>query len=220
PVDLPPAGYERNEELLKRVDKLEALVEEKINGAEVHSIDPRSFQIDPAMQHLLDERGRFHVSKADPVYQYTWVYTGQGGQMVWQKKYWGWEVVQGNMLEAKEAQKAEDTTRRIADTLLMRMRLDVYYKLEDALARKRQAIEQGSTNNLMELGQKYAKHGIKVHTDGDGQFASRRGPNVLSTLESRAASGFGVHREASKQVGQMAKDGTLPGVTHPNHRKG
>ena len=217
PVDLPPAGYKRDETLLKRIDELEALTEKLMNESNVHAIDPQSFQVDPEMQHLLDERGRFYVSNADPAYQYSWVYTGQGGQMVWNKKYWKWEVVQGNMPEAMEAKKAEDSTRRIADVLLMRIRLDHYYKLEDALARKRQNIEQGSVNSLKAVAAKYPD-AIKVHTDGTGQFASRRGPNVGSLIEQRAGSGFGVHREAAKQVGEMIKDGTVPGITHPNHR--
>ena len=220
-IDPSPAGYNRNEKMAKRIDELEQKLEKLMNESEVYAVNPKSFQVDPAVQHQIEERGRFYISKADPAYKYSWVYTGQGGQMVWQKKYWGWEVVQGSMPEAMEAKKAEDTTRRIADVLLMRIRLDMYYKLEDALARKRRAVEQGSVNSMINLGEAInAKHpgSIKVHTDGTGQFASGRGPSVGSLIEQRANSGFGVHREAAKQVGEMVKDGTVPGITHPAHR--
>ncbi len=129
------------------------------------------------------------------------------GQMIWQKKAQGWEVVQGDMREAKEY-KAEDSTRRVGDTLLMRMRRDYYAKLEAAQREVVRRQEQGVASELEALGLKYGGRGIKVHTSPDAQFASKRG--MMDTLEKRAA-----RQAAMKGIDKRLRKGNVPGMPIP-----
>ena len=202
PDSLPPAGYERDEELKRRTDALEEAAEEQFS--DVGTIDPAALELDRELQDLIRGHNALEVSHADPLYVYCWTYFGLNGQMVWQKKAQGWEVVQGDMKESKEY-KAEDSTRRVGDTLLMRMRRDRYAKLELAqkLVRERQELSVASEIN--ELALKYRGRGIKVHTDQNATFASGKG--MMDTIEKRAA-----RQTALRTVDKHLRQGTVPGM--------
>lgn len=72
-------------------------------------------------RHLKRDRQKMMAPKgALDGYEYCWVYCEKHSLDVDQALFDGWEVVKGNMPEAQD-KKAEDGTRRFADTLLMRI---------------------------------------------------------------------------------------------------
>lgn len=200
--DLPEAGYKRDEELARRKDELDEALETQTG--EQHTIDVHDLEPDRELQHLIRERNALAVSNQDPAFVYCWVYFGLNGQMVWQKKAQGWQVVQGNMKEGIEF-KAEDSTRRVGDTLLMRMRRDYYAKLEMEQKKVAQRQAKGISAELEELGMKYGRTGIRVHTDPNAQLASGR--PMMKTVGERAA-----RQTALKTVDKHLRTGTVPGM--------
>lgn len=200
--DLPEAGHKRDEELARRKDELEEAVETQTG--DTHTVDPHALTPDRELQRLIRGQNALAVSHADPAFVYCWVYFGLNGQMVWQKKAQGWQVVQGDMKEAVEF-KHEDSVRRVGDTLLMRMRRDHYAKLEMAQRKVARRQEEGIAAELEELGMKYRRTGIRVHTDPDAQFASGR--PMMDIVEKRAA-----RQTAMKTVDKRLREGTVPGM--------
>lgn len=196
---LPPAGHERDEELLKRHDNLQQAAEEQ--EADVHTIaKPQVFREERELQHIIREEDGLNVSNPLPGHVYCWVYTGLQGQKVWQKKAQGWEVVQGNDPESAEY-KFNDTTRRIGDTMLMRISMDKHLKLVRAGEIKLSKLEEGIASELQELGDR-AGGAFKVHAD------PATNPHI-NTMEARSR---GSQQVAMKHVDKMLRRGTVPGV--------
>jgi len=196
---LPPPGDARREELSRRTDELEEMAEELSEN--VGTIDPRVLEPDPA---IMGQFNMLDVSNADPAYRYCWVYTGQLGSMVKMKLVEGWEVVQGDMQEAKELTQG-DGTRRLADVLLMRIRLDRAIMLDRQDRERRERQQQAVTAQLEEAGARYAKEGVIVSTP------TNMSPERLKTMETRA----GARRTAMGAVDNMLREGTVPGVPSP-----
>lgn len=202
---LPPAGYERNEELKIRQDTLEEAGEKRAGKLEVEAIDPKKLKVDREIRGILEnDPNALMVSDNDAMYEYCWVYFGRQGTWVWRKKHEGWEVVSGKMVESKEY-LAEDTTRRIGDVLLMRMRKDRFAILEAKQLERKKKQDLGVVGHLRELGEKYAGTGIKVHTSADSRLQSGRG--VMETVEARAAT-----QVAGSGVDKMVREGSVPGL--------
>jgi len=215
--DLPPAGHARNEQLKQNSDDLAAAMENMSTQHEVGKIDPKTFKIDREIQHQLAQMPDvLEVPGALPEFDYCWVYAVGAHQQVWAKKALRvkgmlstWHVVQGDMPEARE-HKAEDTTRRLGDVILMRIRKEDHAVLLQHQKYRQQLQELGVSSNLRELGDKHRGKGFVVHTKGDEQFASGRGQTMMSTLQSRAAADLGM-----KMVDGMLRDGTVPGMPVP-----
>ncbi len=215
--DLPPAGPKRDDELIQRMDGLQQAIEElKGPAADRVRIPEGALKPERELQHLIRDEGALHVSDRDPEFDYCWVYVGRQQQKVWEKKSMlapgmtsTWHVVQGEMKEAREFM-AEDTTRRVGDTILMRIRKDqheIWLKANES--RKRMQVE-GVTSTLQELGSKHRDNFI-VHTDQEDSLASGR--SMMDVVGKRA----GVRRAFAKQVAgaeleRQIRTGTVPGM--------
>lgn len=201
---LPPAGYSREEELRKRLDDLAEKSEVKAEQLDVNTIDPKALRPDRELQHLIRDYDALEVTKKQDGYVYCWAYTGQHGQDIMRKKAKGWAVVQGNDPESRE-HRYEDTTRRVGDVILMRIRMDQHFVLEQHEERKRRMRESGAISEVKELG---AKHGFKVHTDiqSSPYFSSAQKTDVS----------VGAKQVALSRVDKMLREGSVPGMEVPD----
>lgn len=195
--ELPPAGYKRDEELKLRTDTLAR--EAETRGGEVEAIDPSRLKVDPELAQYFDI---LHVSNADPTYKYFWVFTGQHGLFIKKKLIVGYEIVQGDMPEAIELKgMGGDTTRKLGDVVLMRIRIDQWKKL-DRLEEAKRAAQQGSVlSPIRELAEKNARHGINVYTQDSMP------EQYLKRMQARSI--------AQNKMAQMVREGNVPGRPAP-----
>ena len=205
-VDLPPAGHTKRETLKKRTDELAQAAQETSDTLETYGVNPKAFEKDREIQHLLEQFNDCRVSNADPSYVYCWVWAGMQGLMVKHKmsEYQNaWEVVQGEMKEAIELKGLlADTTRRYGDTILMRCHKGIYDQIlrrrKDLADRHLRTIDSG----LEQLGERF---GVKVSTPGNID------DKTLKMMQSRA-SAVGT---ANKTMDIWVRKGTVPGAPAP-----
>lgn len=213
-INLPEAGFAREEELSKRHDNLQEAAEKLANNQEVETIDPSKLKLDREIQYVLNQPADpLSIPDALPDFDYCWVYSGREGQKVWEKKALkiagmksGWHVVEGNMSEAKEFTSAGDTTRRIGDAVLMRILKEDHDILLSYQEYRRKLQQEGITSDLRKLGDKWQNRGFIVHDDVEGVRTSGN-DNMMHTLKNRASRGLG-----HKMVNTMIKKGTVPGM--------
>jgi len=213
--DLPPPGYKRDEELKRRQDELEQKAEELAAETGKERIDPSKLKPDREIQYYI-QRDMLEISNPVPGYIYCWVYTGQGGHFVWTKKAQGWEVVQGDMPECREAMIKEDTTRRIGDVILMRIPEEVYAAIEAREEEKRQRQEFSVTAELQEIGRRYPRV-FTVHEDlSKVQFGGRTLADVMERKAAHAtARRMAAKRVAMEAIDRKLREGTVPGMEVP-----
>ena len=209
PSELPPAGYARDEEMARRTDTLAEAAETQANQNEVHAIDPRAFQPINEIQQAIDpETNELTVSNPDPAYVYCWVNAGFHGLFVKLKLAQKFEVVQGEMAEAIEHRGiAADTTRRVGDTILMRIRKDHYRVLRKKQAEDADRRMGSVTSGLRDLGEKYRDKGVIVKTFEDGTMDDR----TMQRMANRAQAAQTGQRVMDKWI----KNGTVPGAPAP-----
>lgn len=207
--DLPPAGYVRDEELKKRTDNLDAASEFMSDGQEVYGIDPKAFEEDREILAHLDE---LYIADALPTYKYLWVYFGLNGRVVWQRKRDGWKVVSGDDPEALELKDA-DGFRKIGDCLLMKIPRERYDQINAEREKRRQSQQLGIDARLIELGDKAAKHGIKVHTDPGTIPAGRGKKTLMEVMKARHA-----RQVATQHRDVLLKTGKVPGMPSPGQQ--
>lgn len=211
---LPPAGYERTEELARRTDELEEVGEKLANEQELYAIAPEApaMQPDRELMNLFDPgaMSMLTVSNPQPGWRYAWANrVNQSGLQVMMKKYDGWQVVSGNDKESLE-HKSVDGTRCIADVLLMKLPEAQGKKLDQREATRRDRQQRGVAAELEALGHKYRDKGLKVHTPNTG--TSQHGfVRSEQTLDPRRAA---VVQEAGRQLGEMSRT-QIPGVPIP-----
>ena len=209
PSALPPAGHSRDEELRRRADALDEAIEIEAANTEVESMNPKAFEpINEIQQAFNDQTNELEVSNPDPAYVYCWVNAGQHGIFIKMKTAQRWEVVQGDDPEAIEHRGLmADTTRRVGDCILMRIRKD-FYRIIKKRQEEASLARLGATSaGLRELGEKYRDLGVRVKTSEDGTMDEA----TLRTMNTRAA--------AQKVAGQVQdkwlKTGTMPGMPAP-----
>ncbi len=198
---LPPAGFEREEVLKEREDVLQEQAETLASQQEVGTIDPRKLEVENELAYYFDE---LEVPGALPDYHYAWAQSGQNGRYIQQKLYLGWEVVQGNSPEAVGL-KGTDTTRKLGDVLLMRIRKDRKKLVDMREDYKRKQQEEGVVGNLLDIGDRYAKYGARV-TVANGPDASQ-----IGRLAAQQAAG----QLADKQTDRWLREGRMPGMVMP-----
>lgn len=204
-IELPPAGDEQREVLKKRKDTLEEKAEKLAEQAETYRFDPSAFEIENEIaQHF----NALAVTDAQPGYRYCWVNFmsthGRGVTYKLAKRVGGkavWEVVRGDMPENKENESA-DGTRRIGDVLLMRAREELALALDHYEERKRIMQQEAISSNLMEMGDRYARFGVKVHAEEDLD------PRLMHSMAVRA----GAKRAAGRVTDSWIRQGRMPGA--------
>src|SRR3972149_1986072 len=204
---LSPAGDARRELLAERQDALEEQLEGV--GDEVGRIDPKALEVENELAQHFNE---LEVSNRGPGYMYGWVYSGQHGRMIRLKITEQWEVVQGDMREAEEMKGiGTDTTRRLGDVILMRIRKDRYVLLQRREAEKGHRQQEGVTSTLEEMGESLSRRGIVVHTD-----LKSMNPQMLKRMQNRAAA----QKISTGRVAQWLREGRMPGTPAPGAAKG
>lgn len=196
--DLPPAGDARRDELAKRTDQLEQKAETEF--ADRGTIDPSVLEPDHDLQGMI--RRNFLDVDLGPAYKVKWVnFVSQHGNMVWQAKAEGWEVVTVDMVNAADRDLVkEDNTLRVGDVICMRMRIDRYHLMEQQAEQRRLAQQFSVENEVIEIAAKHPK-ALKVHSDltGVNPYADQ--------MQKRAA-----RKTALNHIGNRMKKGTIPGV--------
>jgi hypothetical protein len=161
---LPPAGHQRDEELRRRTDTLQQAAEERADALGAHGFNPDVLAPD---REILADFDGFEVSSRQPGFEYKWVPfdnpVANKGLMVAQAQTQGWQVVCGDMPEAKE-KEIVGGMRKIGDTVLMRIPIE---RAEAIRARERQvynAQHESAHSSLIELGK---RRGITVKPIGE-----------------------------------------------------
>lgn len=217
---LPEKGHARRELLKRRQADLEELAETGVEQGllpEAYAIDES--KLDPNNMDNEVRRNLVnleYVSKRDSAYEYCWI-EPTNNMLFTMARNMGWEVVSGEMKEAWEHRDVNGY-RRLGDVILMRIRKDRYLALKRAEERKVAAQEAAVTERLEELGQRFSRHGGKIHTN-----LNTMDPRIRETMEARAASHSlppAVRTEANKSLAFDAlnaklRDGTIPGAELP-----
>jgi hypothetical protein len=214
-ADLEPAGYKRDEQLAQRQDELDERLDSIEEETGVHKVDPDAFEEDREILHKSIDQQMISVSNKQPGYVYAWIYYGQNSQMVWAKKAMGWEVVNNDkkdMIECIE-HKEVDGTRRIGDTVLMRIREERWHRLEEDARRRKDLQYEGITSRLRDLAERGRSHGIKLHENLD-DVPSGGGGTLMDVVEKRK----GAAATAMQHIDQKLRDGTVPGVPAPKKK--
>lgn len=207
--ELEPAGFKRNEQLAERKDQLEQAVEESSENAEMYGFDISKFDPEREIQNMLDE---LHVENQVEGRRYFWCYEGQDGYFVRKAVRLGWVVVKAEDPEAAEVKDARGY-RKIGDTILMWTPEENYQKIQALREYRQLKHEEGIGSALKELGRRYGGKGFTVHDDTKNTGYGPKG-TLMDTMQSRAARQLG-----AKAVGQMAKDGTVPGMPAGGRRR-
>lgn len=207
---LPPSGHARDEVLKQRLDTLQEEAEIKANELEIGSIDEKALRPDREIQHMIRKFDILTVTNAQKGYEYCWVYSGQHGHDIWAKKAQYWEVVQGNDPECKEHTVREDTTRRVGDVILMRIRADHYYALLKADRLKAERQQTGIESELFALGEQ-VKGAIKVYEVNKHPYMTDKAP-VSIVLPHRSHPAY---KTAVEALNKHLIKGTVPGIPNP-----
>jgi hypothetical protein len=161
---LPPAGHQRDEELKRRTDALEAKAAE--THAEVQTINPDVMDVE---RELAGHFNSLDITNKDARYVYKWVnFVSNGGIMLRQAVAppERWEVVTGDAKEAAELRQV-DGTRKLGDVMLVRMPKERYAILEKVQAQKAARQHEGLEANIREVAAKRGKGKIRVYNNDD-----------------------------------------------------
>lgn len=213
PADL-PLGDARREAQRVAADDLAEKAESL--GAEGGAIDPKKFKVEREIAQHFNE---LEVTEAQPEYEYCWVNAGFAGRFIKAKlservRLGGsivavWEIVQGDMPEARELRgMMADTTRRLGDVILMRARKDAFLRVKQLREARVRALHTGTTTELEEMAEQQRRQGrnVVIRTDF--------GPDQLEQMGRRAM----VRQQAMGMVDQMIRNGSVPGLGGPGTR--
>ena len=207
---LPPAGQARREELARRTDTL-------VEAAETQT--PDSGRIPQDHDALRPERNReiqnhlakshLEIGTAHPYYMVKWVnYVNQQGSMIWTEKAKGWKVATVDEFpEARELSR-EDRTIRIGDVLLMFIRKDEHYLLEQKEHEKRLRQQYGVEAEIHDLAARNRRIFPDVHTPSINGVPD----NLMNEMERRSSRRQGIRKIAAQHLGNQMKKGTISGV--------
>ncbi len=213
---LPPPGDARRELLKRRTDSLQEQIETDMPEAyaiDESKLDPSRF--DNEMHQLMTNLE--HVSNRDDDYEYCWI-EPTNNMLFTMARNMGWIVVQGDDEEANEHRDVHGYRRLGNDLLLMKMRKDRYLAMKRHEEQKVHNQEAAVTERLEELGQRFSRHGGKIHTN-----LATMDPRIRDTMMARAeGAGLpqGVRQEASRSlafdaVAAKLKAGSIPGAEMP-----
>ncbi len=159
---LPPAGDERREELKRRSDALRQAADEMAAAAGLEAADLSKITPENEIaQNFNPITNMLDVSKRQSGYEYRWesAHPSLRGVSITMAKNLGWELVVGDMPEAREHREV-DSTRRVGDAVLMRIRTERYHSLMSRQRRINIARQEGIDVALLEQAE---KAGIVAH---------------------------------------------------------
>lgn len=201
------------EELSRKAERLIQAAQKLLDQIEVETADPNQLQADREIRQALDEFNEVYVSNQQGEYAYAWIYRDPsnqlGGRYVRQMQALGWEVVRAEMPEAKE-HTFVDSTRVVADCLLMRIRLDRKLLLDKRDALLREAQQVGIVSRIQDLAE---RAGTRVYDKLPG-FVEEAMSSQAQARRQQAVRAF--HRmNSGGKVDRMIRTGTIPGVPAP-----
>lgn len=209
-ANLPPAGYQRDEELSRRTDNLAQAAE---NGPEKVGLPADAFDIDREIRGDI-ENGYMDIGANHPYLKTCWVnFVNVNGQAVWKKKAQGWQVATiREFPEASDLVKA-DNTIRVGDVMLMCIQVDRYLKImqKEEDARRRQQF--GLESDVYNIANKYPNVFKNVSTD-DNPTLDPRTQDIIN--RKRAANTTAINSIAK----QMQQPGGVPGIPLPGSSRG
>jgi hypothetical protein len=199
-AELPEPGHERREVLKRRQETMEMqiarLSEKMLRG----TIDAKELEI---VNEIASKTQYLAVSGAQPDYVYGWISKNRHGQHIQSAKMQGWETVQGDDPEGLELKGTDgSTTRQLGDVILMRIKKDIYIVMEAQKQAQTKRVQQNSASTLVEMGEKYRKHGFAVRPY---KMESFEGPEIRSNRLSS-------HGTAMQQIDAALRNGTVPGM--------
>jgi hypothetical protein len=211
-VDLPPAGYQRDEVLKQRTDALQQQIEESPVEREAipHDADALNPDRNREVRYAI-ANSYLEIGKDHPYYITKWVNRiNLNGQMVWQARAEGWKVATLNEFpEARELVQV-DGSICAADVMLMYMRMDEHLALTERQEAKRLKQQLGLEADIYDLANRVNSK------EGKAVFANVQTPNLggidnatLTTMEARAARKQLARQVAARAVGNRLKNGTL-----------
>jgi hypothetical protein len=200
--------------LKERQDTLEQQAEELAGSLEREAINPDKLRPIREIQYAI-RQGALQVTNAQPGYRYSWVCTQMHAQGIWQKKTLGWETVHGDMPESRE-HTVEDSSRRIGDTILMRIPEERAREIDAYNEYMAQTRLVGTENELIDFGEAYRGRGLSVSRLEDMPENKQR------AVAARGAAGRAGAKElfmeqATKSVAlgaidEKLREGNVPGL--------
>lgn len=155
--ELPAAGYKRDEELSRRQDALDETAETLAAEQGIEALNP-DIEPEPEILHQYD---MLNVTKQQPDKAYCWVNTGLNQLHIKRKIVDGWELVQGDMLEAVELKGVNgDSCRRLGDVVLMRIDLGRKMMLDKQADSRKRLREEGILGAVMEKNDEIGRPGL------------------------------------------------------------
>jgi len=204
PTGLPPAGDEQREELRRREDDLAQRAEAKAAELEIERIDPNKFKPDNEALSLYDMA--MQIDGALPDKRYCWCpaerETWKASVQLQIKKMEGWEVVQGDMPEARDKEimgRDGSTTRWWVDTILMRTSVENYERLQREAAERQHRIQYGIDEGLRDMAESHRDSGIRLH----------------QTIDDGDVRNFQAQGQAKRTLDTLTREGRMPGVSVP-----
>jgi len=196
------AGHPRREQRIERQDQLEQQAEEMSNQHDGAAIDPQALEEDAEILHDYDFT---EVSNKQPGFYYMWVSieypSSARGIHVLQMQAEGWQVVNGNLPESSE-HRTPDGTRKIGDSILMRIPEARKRRLEERDEEINRRRDEGNVEKLREGAERIGSRLIDL---------SQMTPEQRSHLERKSKQEFGA-KAAMEKLGKNLKQGTVPGM--------
>jgi len=220
--NLPPPGDERREVLRKRYDALQQEAAELAAELEQEKIPEKAFEPDHNVRSEayankdgnIPDDAELKITNKQPGYKYAWIHRDRFGNtgdvQTNMMLRLGWEVVTGDMPEARERMAATGE-RHLIDCRLMRIRTEVDEENQQKNRIYRQWRETGVSQELLEQA---AKHGNNIYDLENAPPAVRQ---VMTARLSSRGVNSSVNQMAAKQLAMRALDrhiraGTLPGL--------
>ena len=191
-----PAGHARDEQIKVNADANAERLEKAAETA--GAINPAAFAPD---REILAHTDGLEVSEKQPGFVYAWKLfdnpKSNVGYWVNQAKVQGWQVVCGDMPEAKEHEIAGGM-RKIGDCVLMRIPVERHAALERRERDLAAARASSVHSNLLELGK---TRGVTVKVI-DGQNTD---PALLQQMDARSRG----YMAAEQKYERALRDGSL-----------
>jgi len=206
------------DDLARKAEKLIAAAQKLLEQIEVETADPAQLEVENEVRQALNDMNEVYVSNAQSEYTYAWQFRDPhneyGGRHVRKMQALGWEVVSGDMPEAKEHHRFVDGTRVVADCLLMRCRLDRKLLLDKRDRLLRDAQQAGIVSRVHELAE---RAGTRVYDKLPGfveESLSSQADQRRQAVRSQARQDFHRMNQGGK-MDRMLKTGTIPGIPAP-----
>lgn len=214
---LEASGSARTESLARKAEKLIQAANKLLEQMDVQTADAGALEVDNEVRQALNDMNEVYVSHAQSEYAYAWIFRDPrnefGGRYVRKMQAIGWELVSGDMPEAREHRHV-DNSRVVADCVLLRIRIDRKMLLDKRDRLLRDAQQAGVVARIGELAE---RAGTRLYDKLPGfveEAISTRADQQRASLKS-------FHRmNSGGKIDRMLKTGTIPGIPSPGAGRG